>query len=78
MVAVDPSVENTPQREPSKGNKFTEQRDYKIARTRELRPRKPKAEESATVKPETKPEPKSPKPEPKLPKPPVNYDDLED
>ncbi len=82
VVATDPSIENTPQREPSKGNKFTEQRDYKIARTRELRPRKPKAEDSATVKPETKPEtkpePKSPKPEPKLPKPPVNYDDLED
>ncbi|MEI6059781.1 MAG: THUMP domain-containing protein [Bacteroidota bacterium] len=65
------SPEAAPEREPSKGNKFTEQRDYKIARTRELRPRKPKPEEAKTL-------PEKVKPEPKTPKPPVNFDDLED
>jgi hypothetical protein len=76
-VPVQP-VDATPEREPSKGNKFTEQRDYKIMRTRELRPRKPKPAESEPEKSKIKPEPESSKPEPKTPKAPINYDDLED
>jgi putative N6-adenine-specific DNA methylase len=81
----DPVVENTPLREPSKGNKFTEQRDYKIVRTRELRPRKQKPAEKEPLPPKTKPETKAPKPElqaskslTKPAKPIINYDDLED
>jgi len=87
----DPSAEITPHREPSKGNKFTEQRDYKITRTRELRPRKVKTEESVKEEPKlkselklksepefSKPEPKTVKPESISPKAPINYDDLED
>lgn len=83
-AAVNPDTagETTPKREPSKGNKFTEQRDYKIMRTRELRPRKPKTEEGEkekeTEQPKAKPEPKTPEPEPKSPKTPINYEDLED
>jgi hypothetical protein len=71
-------ADSAQEREPSKGNKFTEQRDYKIMRTRELRPRKAKPEESEPAKSKVKPEPKLSKPEPKAPKAPVNYDDLED
>jgi putative N6-adenine-specific DNA methylase len=80
IIAPAPTrpVEESLQREPSKGNKFTEQRDYKIMPTRELRPRKAKTEESDTEKPKAKPEPKLAKPEPKTPKAPINYDDLED
>lgn len=84
IVQLEPA-DTAPEREPSKGNKFTEQRDYKIMRTRELRPRKAKAEESdkeeSKAKPDpkiTKSEPKVSKPEPKTPKAPINYDDLED
>ena len=77
FIPVQPT-DSTPEREPSKGNKFTEQRDYKIMRTRELRPRKAKTEESEPEKPKAKPEPKLIKPEPKSPKAPINYDDLED
>lgn len=72
------STDSAPEREPSKGNKFTEQRDYKIMRSRELRPRKAKPEESGPAKDKAKPEPKLSKPEPKAPKAPINYDDLED
>jgi putative N6-adenine-specific DNA methylase len=78
IVISGQPVEIETQREPSKGNKFTEQRDYKIARTRELRPRKPKPAESELEKPNVKAEPKVSKPEPKATKPPINYDDLED
>jgi len=78
VVVPETPVENTPQREPSKGNKFTEQRDYKILRTRELRPRKAKPEESEKEKPKAELEPKISRPEPKIPKSPINYDDLED
>jgi putative N6-adenine-specific DNA methylase len=77
-VVPVPPADVAPEREPSKGNKFTEQRDYKIMRTRELRPRKPKPADSEAVKPKVKPEPESSKPEPKTPKAPINYDDLED
>jgi len=70
--------ENALKREPSKGNKFTEQRDYKIMRTRELRPRKAKSGEGGQEKPEAKPAPKTPGPGPKTPKAPINYDNLED
>ena len=79
-VTVMPELQadSAPEREPSKGNKFTEQRDYKIMRTRELRPRKAKPEESVQEKPKSKAEPKVVKPEPKTPKAPINYDDLED
>ncbi len=73
-----PETENTPQREPSKGNKFTELRDSRIMRTRELRPRKAKPEESEPVKAKARPEPKVPKPEPKPGRTPLNFDDLED
>lgn len=72
------NADETPRREPSKGNKFTEQRDYKIMRNRELRPRKAKPEEREKEMPKAKPEPKASKPGPKTPRPPVNYDDLED
>jgi len=83
QIPVVPAVPVIPadaasQREPSKGNKFTEQRDYKIMRTRELRPRKAKPAESEPEKPKAKAEPRVSKPEPKSPKPPVNFDDLED
>lgn len=88
IPAIVPDAENTSRREPSKGNKFTEQRDSRIIRTRELRPRKAKPEESTPVKSKAMPEPKVSKPElksepksepkPKTPKGPVNYDDLED
>jgi putative N6-adenine-specific DNA methylase len=67
-----------PQREPSKGNKFTEQRDYKIQRTRELRPRKPKPSENEKETPQTKPEPKPAKPSSPTPKKSIDYSDLED
>jgi putative N6-adenine-specific DNA methylase len=82
-IPVAPAIqavpsESSPEREPSKGNKFTELRDTKIMRTRELRPRKAKPEESIQEKPEIKPNPKVIKPEPKTPKAPINYDDLED
>jgi hypothetical protein len=77
-VVPIPPADTAPEREPSKGNKFTEQRDYKIMRTRELRPRKPKPADSEAVKPKVKPEPESSKPEPKTSKAPINYDDLED
>ena len=60
-----------PRREPSKGNKFTEKRDYQIMRTRELRPRKAKNTDNSNAKPVSKPETKPGKPW-------VNYDDLED
>ncbi len=62
---------DTPRREPSKGNKFTEKRDYQILRTRELRPRKAKNTDDSSAKPVSKPETKPGKPW-------VNYDDLED
>ena len=86
VSVLETPVENQPQREPSKGNKFTEQRDYKITRTRELRPRKPKSAENEIETPKAKPEPKSePKPaykpaKPSLPasKKPIDYSDLED
>ncbi len=78
VIVPEPKDENILHREPSKGNKFTEQRDNKIMRTRELRPRKAKSGESEKEKPKAQPEPKLPKPEPKIPKAPVNYDDLED
>jgi len=71
-------VDSAPEREPSKGNKFTEQRDYKIMRTRELRPRKAKPEEGKQEKPKVNSEPKFTKPETKITKPSVNYDELED
>lgn len=74
----DASADLKSRREPSKGNKFTEQRDYKIMRTRELRPRKAKTENSVKEKPKAKPEPKFAKPAPNSPKAPINYDDLED
>ncbi len=77
-VSQDLPTDAAPEREPSKGNKFTEQRDYKLKRTRELRPRKPKPVESEPGKPEANPEAKASKPEPKTPKPKINYDDLED
>jgi hypothetical protein len=79
VIAPDLPVDTAQEREPSKGNKFTELRDYKIARTRELRPRKPKAEEpeQPKAKPQPKPRPE-PKPEPKTPRKPINYDELED
>jgi hypothetical protein len=79
-IAAAPAVhaDAAPEREPSKGNKFTAQRDYKIMRTRELRPRKAKPEEREPSKPKVKPEPKLSKPEPITPKAPINYDDLED
>jgi putative N6-adenine-specific DNA methylase len=72
------TADTTPEREPSKGNKFTEQRDYKIMRTRELRPRKQKPVENEPEKSKVKPEPESLKQEPRTPKIPINYDDLED
>ena len=86
VSVLETPVENQPQREPSKGNKFTEQRDYKITRTRELRPRKPKSAENEIETPKAKPEPKSePKPaykpaKPSLPasKKPIDNSDLED
>lgn len=79
-VPVVPVVttDSVKEREPSKGNKFTQQRDYKIMRTRELRPRKAKSEESESANPKVKLDPKTAKPEPKTPKAPINYDDLED
>ena len=84
LTPVQPD-ESANLREPSKGNKFTEQRDYKILRTRELRPRKPKPAESEPEKSKAKTESKSVKPEPKSTKAepvssklPINYDDLED
>ena len=71
VIIPEPVVEET--RVPSKGNKFTEKRDYKLAGTKELRPRlaKPAKVEKATPKPR-------PRPEEKAPKPPVDFDDLED
>lgn len=78
IAAIQQPVDDAPRREPSKGNKFTEQRDYKILRSRELRPRKAKPSEPETEQPKAKPEQKSAKPERKSPKPPINYDDLED
>jgi hypothetical protein len=79
-VQIAPVVhaDSTPEREPSKGNKFTEQRDYKIMRTRELRPRKAKPAESDQGETKAKTEPEVSKPKPKTPKAPINYDDLED
>ena len=77
VIQVLPT-DSAPEREPSKGNKFTEQRDYKIMRNRELRPRKAKPEESEPEKSKVKAEPKLSKPEPKAPKAPITYDDLED
>jgi len=77
-IVTEPTAENTTQREPSKGNKFTEQRDYKIIRNRELRPRKPKPAVDKPGQPDEKTEFPKPKPENKASKPPVNYDDLED
>lgn len=76
VVLPVPPVEPSNQREPSRGNKFTQQRDYKITRTRELRPRKPKPEETEPAKPKAKTEPVLPKTV--SPKPRINYDDLED
>jgi hypothetical protein len=78
VVLPEPTPETFEQKVPSKGNKFTEQRDYKILRTRELRPRKPKPAEDVPEQPKVKPLPKVAKPEPKNLKPPINYDDLED
>lgn len=69
-LPVQPADE-TPRREPSKGNKFTEKRDYQIMRTRELRPRKAKSTGNSNEKPVAKPDTKPGKPW-------VNYDDLED
>lgn len=77
-VVSEVTDDSIQEREPSKGNKFTEQRDYKIMRTRELRPRKAKPEVSEPAKTKIKPELKLSKPEPKVPKVPINYDDLED
>jgi putative N6-adenine-specific DNA methylase len=74
----EPAPETLGHKVPSKGNKFTEQRDYKILRTRELRPRKPKPVDDVPEQPKVKPETKVSKPEPKTTKPPINYDDLED
>jgi putative N6-adenine-specific DNA methylase len=71
-------VDTTQQRTPSKGNKFTEQRDYIIVRPRELRPRKARPTETAKENPKVKPVQKSEKPVSKTPKAPINYDDLED
>jgi hypothetical protein len=71
-------TENKPLREPSKGNKFTEQRDNKIIRTRELRPRKPKPAEDETETNKAKPEPKPSRPSPPTHKKPIDYSDLED
>ena len=71
-------TDETPKREPSKGHKFTEKRGYQHMRTRELRPRKPKTEESVEEKSKKRPDPKVSKPETKTPKSPINYDDLED
>ena len=67
----DQHTDEKPRREPSKGNKFTEKRDYQIMRTRELRPRKAKNTDNSSAKPVSKPETKPGKPW-------VNYDDLED
>lgn len=68
-VKPEPSAEN--QRIPSKGNKFTEQRDFKYIRTKELRPRlaKPGKPDTSLVK--VKPEEKKPGSADK-------FDDLED
>ncbi len=81
-------AEDASGRVPSKGNKFTAQRDYKITRKRELRPRKARPAESDPETKETSPEPvQKPVAEPKVKpatkaktpaKPPKNYDDLED
>ena len=65
----EPPAEN--QRTPSKGNKFTEMRDSRLAGKKELRPRLAKPEKTEKTTPKEKPEVKAPKP-------PVNYDDLED
>lgn len=78
IIVPEFTSETTSQREPSKGNRFTEQRDYKILRTRELRPRKAKTENSPQEKPKANAVTNSPKTEPKAPKSPINYDDLED
>ena len=75
-VVNTPETESAGYREPSKGNKFTEKRDYKLSRTRELRPRKPK--EAASDLPVEKTSRKAPEPLPSKPKPTINFDDLED
>ena len=42
------SAGNKPRREPSKGNKFTAHRDSQLIQSRELRPRKSKADDKPT------------------------------
>jgi len=78
VVVPDLQTDSTPQREPSKGNKFTDKRDYKIARTRELRPRKNKVVEKDIHSSKEKLDSTPIQTEPKSPKLPVNFDDLED
>jgi len=65
-------------RQPSKGNKFTEQRDYKITPTRELRPRKAKPAENEKETTKANPETKPVRPSVPTPKKPIDYSDLED
>ena len=71
-------IENKELRQPSKGNKFTEKRDNKIIRTRELRPRKPKPAENEKETPKAKPEPKPIRPALPTQKKPNDFSDLED
>lgn len=73
IIVTEPPVEET--RIPSKGNKFTEKRDYKLGGAKEQRPRLTKPPKLEKVVPKLKPEIK---PEEKMPEPPVNFDDLED
>jgi hypothetical protein len=69
--SAETQTPDTTKREPSKGNKFTEKRDYQVVRTRELRPRKAKNTDDSHAKPISKPDSK-------VAKPTINYDDLED
>jgi hypothetical protein len=72
-IAPEPAAEET--RIPSKGNKFTEKRDYKLGGAKEQRPRITKPPKIEKTVPKINPESK---PGQQVTKPPVNYDDLED